>query len=203
MFLEEQQMGQLQHIHSQTAEFAWRRSSPTALEFNIAKAGMVPDLIFGRLGAAQKLCTFLRQAAAFVHERIRMNQSTGSLKLTPITVAQIVNERLAQPTIAYVNHISKNKDVQTEYIENAKKRLLRNITAPEFVIIEITEFHSAILKIEAGEIIAWKIAQEEDSIIFYEEQARKFGKADAKDKNRNTFIDVGFRTEDPLEAYLA
>jgi hypothetical protein len=74
---------------------------------------------------------------------------------------------------------------------------------PEVGTIKIEPHVSTFLKLDAGTREVWFVTKMSSQRIFFDESANAFGVAWGPDDKSGDYIDLGFRTDDPIDAFLA
>ena len=78
-----------------------------------------------------------------------------------------------------------------------------SLIAPEPGWIEIESHTASILNIEEGSRMVWFVTGPKTQRVFLDECLGAFGVAWGPDSATGKYVDLGLRTSDPIDAYLA
>lgn len=94
--------------------------------------------------------------------------------------------------------------VADEAIAESKARFVEQcLEEPKPCVILVDAFHANRLSIQPGPINVWLVTQGDPQSVFFDEATSRFGACWGPDSTDGSYSDMGFRTESPLEAYLA
>ena len=91
----------------------------------------------------------------------------------------------------------------TEAVSDAKKRFSLTLIDPELDVVNIEPNFAEILGRTPGLHAVWYITKLGEQRVFFDESNDSFGVGWGPDKATGYYADLGFRTFDPLDAYLA
>jgi hypothetical protein len=122
-----------------------------------------------------------------------------SLQRSSDEIRTVIVNALAKSTRKWV----PGKQVDEMAIEQVRNQFVSSLIPPEHGAVQV-ELHTAqILHIEPGAIQVWFLTSQETQRVFFEERSGLFGVAWGPDSATGNYVDLGFRTDDPLDAFLA
>lgn len=119
------------------------------------------------------------------------------LKRKPADVARLVAEAKSRSTRKWV----PGKDADPKAIDRVRKEFDRCLISPEIGSIEVEPPIAAVLSIDAGSRSVWFITKPTIQRVFVDDESGLFGVAWGPDSS-GRYVDLGFRTEDPIDAFL-
>ena len=122
-----------------------------------------------------------------------------SLQRTPDEIRRIVADARAKSTRSWV----PGKQADAVAIEQARVQFDSSLTPPEQGAVEVEPHIAQVLHIEHGEIRVWFLTGPQTQRVFFDERSSLFGVAWGPDSTTGNYMDLGFRTDDPLDAFLA
>jgi hypothetical protein len=122
-----------------------------------------------------------------------------AMRYTIDDVRRTVAEARARSTRQWV----PGKEGDPLAIQKARAEFDSSLVAPEVGTIEIERHTAAILSVEAGMRRVWFLTKPTTQRVFLDEGAGTFGVAWGPDSATGNYVDLGFRTEDPIDAFLA
>ena len=88
-------------------------------------------------------------------------------------------------------------------IQKARLQFESCLIAPEVGVVEIEPHAATILNVGAGMRHVWFLTAQSTQRVFLDESIATFGVAWGPDSGTGNYVDLGFRTEDPMDAFLA
>jgi hypothetical protein len=88
-------------------------------------------------------------------------------------------------------------------LQNVHAEFEQSLIEPEEGVVEVEPHIAAILSVEAGPHAVWFVTAPSAQRLFFDERSEKFGVAWGPDSATGKHVDLGFRTGDPIDAYLA
>jgi hypothetical protein len=76
------------------------------------------------------------------------------------------------------------------------------LVEPEAGLVKIDEFHARNLGFPPGDHRVWFITRGDPQSVFFDEIANLFGCCWGPDKDTGDYVDLGYRSQDPVEMYL-
>lgn len=122
-----------------------------------------------------------------------------SLQCTAEEVQRIVADARAKSTRSWVP--GKQADIAT--IEQARGQFDLSLITPEQGTVEVEAHMAQILNIEHGALRVWFLTSPQTQRVFLDERRKLFGVAWGPDSATGKYLDLGFRTDDPIDAFLA
>jgi len=122
-----------------------------------------------------------------------------SLQRTPDEIRRIVADARAKSTRRWV----PGKQADAVAIEQARVQFDSSLIPPEQGAVEVEPHIAQVLHIEHGEIRVWFLTGPQTQRVFFDERSSLFGVAWGPDSTTGNYMDLGFRTDDPLDAFLA
>ncbi|MCW5633350.1 MAG: hypothetical protein KIT17_08445 [Rubrivivax sp.] len=120
------------------------------------------------------------------------------LKLNSGVVARLVAEARAQSTRKWV----PGEEADPVAIERVRREFDSSLIAPEIGSIEVEPHTADVLSIRAGRRSVWFVTRLGTQRIFVDDESGLFGVAWGPDASTGKYVDLGFRTEDPIDAFL-
>lgn len=90
-----------------------------------------------------------------------------------------------------------------ETIESARARFDATLIDPEKGWITVELHVAEILGVPAGRIPVWFLTVPGIQRVFFDERQRLFGVGWGPETTTGDYVDLGFRTDDPIDAFLA
>jgi hypothetical protein len=125
--------------------------------------------------------------------------SDHSLQRTSEEIQKIVADACAKSTRSWVP--ANRSSIAT--IEQARSQFALILIPPEQGGIEVGPDVSEILNIEHGTLWVWFLTSPQTQRVFFDECRNLFGVAWGPDSATGKYLDLGFRTDDPIDAFLA
>jgi hypothetical protein len=122
-----------------------------------------------------------------------------SLQSSPDEIRIVVVDALAKSTRTWV----PGKQVDETAIEQIRNQFVSSLIPPEHGAVQVEPHTAQILHIEPGAIQVWFLTRHETQRVFFEERSGLFGVAWGPDLGSGNYLDLGFRTDDPIDAFLA
>lgn len=114
-------------------------------------------------------------------------------------VLRTVAEARARSTRQWV----PGKEGDPHAIQRARAEFESSLVAPEVGTVEIEHHTASILNVEAGIRRVWFLTEPTTQRVFLDEDTGTFGVAWGPDSATGRYVDLGFRTDDPIDAFLA
>lgn len=95
------------------------------------------------------------------------------------------------------------KDENPSALDEARRAFDSSLITPEIGSVEIEPHIAGILNVDPGMRQVWFVTASNTQRVFYDEETRAFGVAWGPDSATGNYVDLGFRTEDPIDAFLA
>lgn len=118
---------------------------------------------------------------------------------TSAEVRKIVTKALAASTRQWV----PAEEEGLAAVQRARSELDRHLIAPEQGMVMVDQQISLVLGVEVGLRSVWFLTAPGTQRVFFDETSAKFGVAWGPEVVSGEYIDLGFRTDDPIDAYLA
>lgn len=128
---------------------------------------------------------------------IAMPDST--LNRTPSEILQLVTAARARSTRVWV----PGHDADPAAIQQARKEFDSSSISPVAGSIEVEPHIAGVLNVEAGSRVVWFITSCATQRVFVDDSSGLFGVAWGPDSTTGRYIDLGIRTDDPIDAFLA
>lgn len=122
-----------------------------------------------------------------------------SFQRTSDEIRRVVAEARAKSTRRWV----PGMQADIAAIEQARSQFDSSLIAPEQGTVEVEPHIAQILNIEQGAIRVWFLTGPQTQRVFFDERPSLFGVAWGPDSVTGKYVDLGFRTDDPLDAFLA
>ena len=122
-----------------------------------------------------------------------------SLQRTPDEIRRIVADARAKSTRRWV----PGKQADAVAIEQARVQFDSSLIPPEQGAVGVEPHIAQVLHIEHGDIRVWFLTGPQTQRVFFDERSNLFGVAWGPDSATGNYMDLGFRTDDPLDAFLA
>lgn len=122
-----------------------------------------------------------------------------SLKLTPDEIRAFVAKAREKSSRSWVPENQPNATT----IEQVHRRFDSSLISPEQAEIDVDSDFAGLLGIEPGAHRVWFLTAPTPQRVFLDERTMRFGVAWGPDSNTKKFVDLGFRTDDPIDAFLA
>jgi hypothetical protein len=88
-------------------------------------------------------------------------------------------------------------------IEQARVHFDSSLIPPEQGAVEVEPHIAQVLQIDHGAIRVWFLTCLQTQRVFFDERTGLFGVAWGPDSSTGNYVDLGLRTDDPLDAFLA
>ena len=88
-------------------------------------------------------------------------------------------------------------------MQSARLEFDSSLIAPELGLIEVEPHVAVMLKLDVGLHQVWFLTKPATQRVFLDEVSEKFGVAWGPDSVTGSYIDLGIRTVDPIDAFLA
>jgi hypothetical protein len=113
-------------------------------------------------------------------------------------VARLVEEARSRSTRSWV----PGSEGLTRGIEQVREDFDASMIPPELGSIDVEPHIARVLGIEAGSRIVWFVTKLATHRVFVDDSAGLFGVAWGPMTLTDRYVDLGFRTGDPIDAYL-
>lgn len=127
-----------------------------------------------------------------------MTMPTKPLKRKSEDVARLVAEAKSHSTRRWV----PGKVADPKAIDRVREEFDLCLTPPEIGSIEVESQIAGVLSIDAGSRSVWFITKSATQRVFVDDESGLFGVAWGPDSSTGRYVDLGFRTEDPIDAFL-
>jgi hypothetical protein len=125
--------------------------------------------------------------------------STHVSQRTPDDVRRFVLAALARSTRQWV----PGREADSSALQKVHAEFNSSLIEPTTDFIEVEPHVAEILNIESGSRQVWFVTEATTQRVFLDEPLDSFGVAWGPDAATGKYIDLGFRTEDPIDAFLA
>lgn len=121
------------------------------------------------------------------------------MKRSPAEVRQVVLIAFQNSTRQWV----PGQDGDPDAIHKSRTRFIASLIAPEVGSVEVEPHVAPTLSLEPGAIPVWFVTGFGVQRVFLDERSDSFGCAWGPDSATGRYVDLGFRTIDPIDAFLA
>jgi hypothetical protein len=118
-------------------------------------------------------------------------------------VARLVESGIKSSTYSYAAHISSSLEERANYIAEQRSEALSARVDPEQVNLVVDDFHASAVGLAPGVYVVWKVIECDGDVVFFDPESGQFGLAAFLDGSHTDLVDLGLRTNDPFEAFLA
>lgn len=94
-------------------------------------------------------------------------------------------------------------DGDSSALETVHAKFAAASIQPEQGVVEVEPHLATVLNIEVGPHTVWFVTAPSTQRVFFEEPSSMFGVAWGPDSATGKYVDLGFRTGDPIDAFLA
>jgi len=122
-----------------------------------------------------------------------------AMKRSPAEVHQAVLIAFQNSTRQWV----PGQDDDPDAIHKSRTRFIASLIAPEVGNVEVEPHVAATLSLGPGAIPVWFVTGPAAQRVFLDERTDNFGSAWGPERSTGRYVDLGFRTSDPIDAFLA
>lgn len=129
-----------------------------------------------------------------------MNAGTiSSPRRSAEDVVRLVTEGKLHSTRSWV----PGRDSDVSAIECVRAEFDSSLIPPDLASIEVESHVAQVLNIQEGFRQVWFITKMADRRVFVDDESGQFGTAWGPVARTGRYVDLGFRTADPIDAFLA
>lgn len=114
-----------------------------------------------------------------------------------------VRRLLAEAVIRSSRRWVPGKENDPLAIQNTRVAFDSSLITPELGVIEVEPHVSVMVNLEVGQHQVWFLTKPSTQRVFLDESSENFGIAWGPDSVTGRYIDLGIRTVDPIDAFLA
>jgi hypothetical protein len=120
------------------------------------------------------------------------------MEYTAQGVATRLDEAMARSTRQWV----PGAETEVQAIERVRDQFASSVITPEVGQIEVDNDLARVLNVEAGPRKVWLLTDVARHRVFFDAGTESFGAAWGPDAATGCYWDLGFRTDDPIDAFL-
>lgn len=121
------------------------------------------------------------------------------MRNTIVDVQRAVAEAFARSTRQWV----PGSEGDPLAVEKARADFQSSLIVPEEGTVEVEPHTASSLRLEAGQYRVWFVTKAARQRVFLDDNVGTFGVAWGPVCATGNYIDLGFRTDDPIDAFLA
>lgn len=125
---------------------------------------------------------------------------------TPIEMKHSIDDvrrALADAVIRSTRRWVPGKENDPLAMRNTRIAFDSSLITPELGVIEVEAHAAVMLNLEVGQHQVWFLTKPATQRVFLDEVSEKFGVAWGPDSATGRYVDLGIRTVDPIDAFLA
>ena len=79
----------------------------------------------------------------------------------------------------------------------------KRLSVPKNIQVSLADFRAPFVGLPEGIHAVWLLLEDDPQSVFYDPATKKFGACWGPEIETGEYIDLGFRSDDPLEMYIA
>jgi hypothetical protein len=87
--------------------------------------------------------------------------------------------------------------------ETMNRAVSKILSTPKEIQVSLADFRAPFVGLPEGIYAVWLLLEDDPQSVFFDPATEKFGACWGPDVHTGEIVDLGFRSEDPLEMYIA
>jgi hypothetical protein len=113
-------------------------------------------------------------------------------------------QALTQEQINWIEAAFSNAAIQPCCKQETMNRAVsKRLLTPRSIQVSLADFRAPFVGLPEGIYSVWLLLEDDPQSVFYDPATKKFGACWGPDVHTGEIIDLGFRSEDPIEMYIA